>query len=149
MIAAILIILVHITIRKGRVPSAQAQVAATAEDRMVPRAQSEIPKVYPAKGSHDTVALYKTNSSVLKSAYLIDKISGGRISLDILLIAHLGDSWVYLLGSDLEQLTEDHSCVAQQVKSGGMTKVEAANHSSRHILTSSSAIDCRWFGVNG
>lgn len=34
-----------------------------------------------------------------------------------------------------EQLTEDHSWVAQQVKNGSMTKEMAANHSSRHILT--------------
>jgi serine/threonine protein phosphatase PrpC len=51
------------------------------------------------------------------------------------IIVHIGDSRVYRLNKRLEQLTDDHSWVAEQVRNGNMTKEEAANHPSRHILT--------------
>src|SRR5271155_2029620 len=41
-------------------------------------------------------------------------------------VAHVGDSRVYRLrGGDLEQLTQDHSFVAEQVRQGMLTEQEA------------------------
>ena len=41
-------------------------------------------------------------------------------------LAHVGDSRIYRLrGTELEQLTEDHSFVAEQVRRGNMSEEEA------------------------
>ncbi len=52
--------------------------------------------------------------------------------------AHAGDSRVYLFrGGKLRQLTEDHSWIWEQIKSGAMTEVEAKASKFRHIITRS------------
>jgi protein phosphatase len=55
---------------------------------------------------------------------------------DTLHLAHVGDSRAYRLRSgELEQLTRDHSWVADQVRAGLMTPEDAATHPKRHMLT--------------
>lgn len=57
--------------------------------------------------------------------------SGNRLS-----IAHVGDSRVYLLrGGNIEQITDDHTVVSEQVERGLMIKEEADESHMRHILT--------------
>ncbi len=51
-------------------------------------------------------------------------------------IAHVGDSRVYLIRAGvMTQLTEDHSLVAEQVKSGAMTKEYAEASGMRNVIT--------------
>jgi PPM family protein phosphatase len=51
-------------------------------------------------------------------------------------IAHVGDSRAYMVRDGaLEQLTEDHTFVAEWLKEGLITKEEARNHAQRHGLT--------------
>lgn len=51
-------------------------------------------------------------------------------------IAHVGDSRVYLVRSGvIEQVTEDHSLVAQSVREGLMTPEEAKNHRLGNVIT--------------
>ena len=51
-------------------------------------------------------------------------------------IAHIGDSRLYRLrGSNLEQLTQDHTWVAKAIKTGDLTKEEAKSHPWRHVLS--------------
>jgi serine/threonine protein phosphatase PrpC len=53
-------------------------------------------------------------------------------------LAHVGDSRAYLYRDDrLEQITEDHSWIEEQVKAGFMTAAEAQESSLRHIITRS------------
>jgi PPM family protein phosphatase len=51
-------------------------------------------------------------------------------------IAHVGDSRAYLLRSgDLRPLTEDHSLVAELVRSGDLTRDQAAEHPQKNLIT--------------
>ena len=51
-------------------------------------------------------------------------------------IGHVGDSRAYLLrDGELEQLTDDHSLVAELVRSGKLTPEEADAHPQRSVIT--------------
>src|SRR5215210_1396074 len=51
-------------------------------------------------------------------------------------IGHVGDSRAYLIrGGSLEQLTEDHSLVAELVRSGKLSPEEAEGHPQRSVIT--------------
>jgi PPM family protein phosphatase len=51
-------------------------------------------------------------------------------------IGHVGDSRAYLIRSgELEQLTDDHSLVAELVRSGKLTPEEAESHPQRSVIT--------------
>lgn len=55
---------------------------------------------------------------------------------DWLTIANVGDSRAYLVrGGEAQQLTHDHSWVAEQVASGALSQEEADNHAYRHVVT--------------
>ena len=59
------------------------------------------------------------------------KVHGDEVSL-----AHVGDSRAYLLrGGELEQLTRDHSLVAELERSGQITPEAAEHHPQRSIIT--------------
>lgn len=51
------------------------------------------------------------------------------------LIAHVGDSRVYRITDSFEQLTEDHTYVAREVKRGNMTAEQARHDPKRNVLT--------------
>lgn len=51
-------------------------------------------------------------------------------------IGHVGDSRVYLYrGAELEQLTDDHSWVGEQIRSGVMSDADARRHPWRNVVT--------------
>jgi serine/threonine protein phosphatase PrpC len=57
-------------------------------------------------------------------------------------IAHVGDSRAYLIKDDvIEQLTHDHSFVAEWVREGRITVEEARTHPNRHKIYSVLGID--------
>jgi protein phosphatase len=59
------------------------------------------------------------------------QLDGNRLS-----IAHVGDSRAYLIrGGVIEQITDDHTIVSEQVARGMMTKEEAARSGMRNILS--------------
>jgi len=54
----------------------------------------------------------------------------------VLAVANVGDSRAYrLTGGEFEQLTEDHSLVADMVREGSLSPEEASSHPQRNILT--------------
>ena len=54
----------------------------------------------------------------------------------IVRIGHVGDSRAYLIrGAKLEQLTEDHSLVAELLRSGKLSPEEAETHPQRSVIT--------------
>ena len=61
---------------------------------------------------------------------------GGTQERPVAEIAHVGDSRAYLLrGGNLRLLTEDHSLVAELVRSGDLTRDEAAEHPQKNLIT--------------
>ena len=53
-----------------------------------------------------------------------------------MLIAHVGDSRVYLMrDGQLRQMTQDHSMVADMVRRGLLTEEQAATHPMRNYIT--------------
>jgi protein phosphatase len=50
--------------------------------------------------------------------------------------AHVGDSRAYLLrNGELEQVTDDHTVLAEYLASGRLSPEEAVNHPQRHMIT--------------
>jgi len=51
-------------------------------------------------------------------------------------ISHVGDSRAYLLrGGELKPVTEDHSLVAELVRSGDLTRAQASEHPQKNLIT--------------
>lgn len=64
-------------------------------------------------------------------------LSAVLVLKDCVYVAQVGDSRVYLSRDkqDLFQITDDHSLVAEQVRSGIISEEEARNHSMRNLIT--------------
>ena len=61
---------------------------------------------------------------------------GGTRERPVAEIAHVGDSRAYLLrGGELRPVTEDHSLVAELVRSGDLTRDQAAEHPQKNLIT--------------
>jgi len=81
------------------------------------------------------------NSHIIEYSQNIGERVGSTLSVlfilkDTFIIKHIGDSRVYRIQKHLlEQLTEDHSFVAQEVLAGRIGKEQARLHPKRNILT--------------
>lgn len=53
---------------------------------------------------------------------------------DKYMVVHVGDSRVYRINEDIEQLTEDHTFIAREIKRGTMTPEEAKVDKRRNML---------------
>lgn len=92
-------------------------------------------------------ALRTAIGAVNRSLYLRQKedasLSGMGTTLTVLwlseqcvYIGHVGDSRAYRLrDGELKQVTEDHSVVAELLRSGMLTPEQAANHPMRNVIT--------------
>ena len=54
---------------------------------------------------------------------------------EILKVANIGDSRLYLIHDDIKQITVDHSYVEEMVRMGGLNREEARNHEKKNIIT--------------
>jgi serine/threonine protein phosphatase PrpC len=65
-----------------------------------------------------------------------------RFAAERMSLAHVGDSRVYRLrGHDIEQLTQDHSFVAEQMRQGRMTEQEASSSKLQNVLVRALGIE--------
>ncbi|MCH2416517.1 MAG: Stp1/IreP family PP2C-type Ser/Thr phosphatase [Acidimicrobiales bacterium] len=110
-------------------------------------------------GKIDSVAdmvksVSKANQAIIKRANRDETLSGMGTTVCLLTeilgsdgeikigIANVGDSRIYRLGgSELTQVTLDHSLVADLVRSGELTLEEASRHPQRNILTRALGIE--------
>lgn len=50
-------------------------------------------------------------------------------------VANVGDSRLYIVGSEIRQITTDHSLVEEMVRMGGIDRKAARNHPDKNIIT--------------
>lgn len=89
------------------------------------------------------VAIGAVNRKIFCQAQADESLSGMGTTLTVLwfeaesvLIGHVGDSRAYRLRNGrLEQITDDHSVVAELVRGGMLTKEQAATHPMRNVIT--------------
>ena len=87
-------------------------------------------------------ALNKTNASLMAMAKSEESLNGmgttaviATIVNDCMYVANIGDSRLYLLRDELEQITKDHSLVQEMVRMGEMQPSEARSHPDKNIIT--------------
>jgi protein phosphatase len=109
----------------GAVTDTAADPGATPEERVVSLIKAANLRVHQRASSDATASGMGTTMTV---AMLSDD---GRVT-----IGHVGDSRAYRLRNDhLDQLTDDHSLVAELVRRGELTPEEAAVHPQRSVIT--------------
>ena len=71
------------------------------------------------------------NVSGMGTTITVALVENGQVAF-----GHVGDSRAYLIrGGSLEQLTEDHSLVAELMRSGKLSPEEAETHPQRSVIT--------------
>ena len=86
--------------------------------------------------------LYREAQSRPECAGMGTTVAAALIHDQILSLAHVGDSRIYLIRrGHLQPLTVDHSLVAEQVRQGLITETEALSSSQKHIVTRALGID--------
>jgi protein phosphatase len=87
----------------------------------------------------------RASSGIYEAAFAKPELRGMGTTLTALLVhggkahvAHAGDSRCYMFrDGQLRQLTDDHSWIAEQLKSGTITEAEAKSSKFRHVITKS------------
>lgn len=88
-------------------------------------------------------AFSRANKRILEYAAIEPDCAGMGTTLTLLfhcrrqsLIGHVGDSRAYILnGERLDQVTEDHSLVAELYRRGELTEEEVQHHPKKHVIT--------------
>lgn len=81
-------------------------------------------------------AIYTGSQSKPQCAGMGATIVAVVVRDDIITVGHVGDSRVYLVrDGNIEQLTQDHSLVAEQVRAGYMTAEEAEESQLQNVIT--------------
>jgi protein phosphatase len=87
----------------------------------------------------------RASSGIYEAAFNKPELRGMGTTLTALLVhagkahvVHAGDSRCYMFrDGQLRQLTDDHSWIAEQLKSGSITEAEAKSSKFRHVITKS------------
>lgn len=96
-------------------------------------------------------AIFKANNEIVINSIEEPNLEGMGTTVVLALqnggkiyIANVGDSRAYLINdSRIEQLTDDHTLIAELVSAGKMTKEEARVHPKRNILTNAMGASLR------
>lgn len=88
-------------------------------------------------------AVDKANAEVHKKSFENDNLNGMGTTLVVatctedmeLLVANVGDSRLYIVGRDIEQITKDHSLVEEMIRRGGLSREDARNHPDKNVIT--------------
>jgi protein phosphatase len=81
-------------------------------------------------------SVYERSSSDADVAGMGTTMTVALVEDDGITFGHVGDSRAYVLrDGELEQLTDDHSLVAELVRSGKLSAAEAEHHPQRSVIT--------------
>jgi len=82
------------------------------------------------------------NQKVLEKSFENEELAGMGTTMVVafsedrqLYVANVGDSRLYLIGHEINQVTEDHSYVAAMMRAGELTKEQARNHPEKNVIT--------------
>lgn len=73
-------------------------------------------------------------SKGMKGQSIGTTFSGLLVIKDLYLIVHVGDTRVYYLGNNVNQLTTDHTFIAREMRRGNMTLEQAKKDKRRNML---------------
>ena len=81
-------------------------------------------------------AVYKLGRTYEEYSEMGTTIIGATVVGNNMYVAHVGDSRLYKISDGkIEQVTNDHSLVAEMVRAGQITEEEARNHPQRNCIT--------------
>ena len=81
-------------------------------------------------------AVYKLGRTYEEYSEMGTTIIGATVVGNNMYVAHVGDSRLYKISEGkIEQVTNDHSLVAEMVRAGQITEEEARNHPQRNCIT--------------
>lgn len=87
-------------------------------------------------------AIEAANTKLVEMASADEELEGmgttivaATIAGDQMYLANVGDSRLYIIHDDIEQITKDHSLVDELVRSGSISKEEARFHPKKNIIT--------------
>lgn len=87
-------------------------------------------------------AIQKANEIVLRESQANEKYEGmgttvvaATIVDQMLHVGNIGDSRLYVIKDDIEQITEDHSLVETMVRTGEIMREDAKHHPNKNIIT--------------
>lgn len=87
-------------------------------------------------------AITEANKRVREKAAEDESMAGMGTTLvaaticdDVLKVANVGDSRLYLVNDEIHQITIDHSLVEEMVRLGGLDREQARDHKNKNIIT--------------
>ena len=87
-------------------------------------------------------AIVEANYRIRRKAAEDDSMAGMGTTLvaatiidEVLYVANVGDSRLYLVSDEIRQITIDHSLVEEMVRMGGINREQARNHENKNIIT--------------
>lgn len=93
-------------------------------------------------------AVHAANEAVYKEAKEKEEYEGMGTTVvactvqeNTMYVANIGDSRLYLIRDEIQQITDDHSLVEEMVKQGNITESEARIHPQKNIITRALGID--------
>ncbi len=89
-----------------------------------------------------SAAIHHANELVLQKSKSAKEYEGMGTTLvaatvleEYLYVANVGDSRLYLIDQDIEQITRDHSLVEEMIRVGELQRKDARNHPDRNVIT--------------
>jgi PPM family protein phosphatase len=94
------------------------------------------PESLPRALQRSNLAVFQHASRSAESRGMGTTMTAVVIDGNAAIVGHVGDSRAYLVrGGKIEQLTRDHSWVAERVRQGLLTEEEARDHKWRNVIT--------------